>query len=135
MRLVLPLLLTACLLFPASAAFLTHQSPTRTFVSHRESSFQCSSSRYNPEEEEEDDDDNEEIDADSLGDWRAFRRNLAGRMTNAADEEPTSVANKISTENEKVLRTQNQVLANEYKTGAWAHETSMVCIHLLECIC
>ncbi len=77
----------------------------------------------------------EEIDADSLGDWRAFRRNLAGRMTNAADEEPTSVANKISTENEKVLRTQNQVLANEYKTGAWAHETSMVCIHLLECIC
>lgn len=103
-------------------------------MSHRESSFQCSSSRYNPEEEEEDDDD-EEIDADSLGDWRAFRRNLAGRMTNAADEEPTSVANKISTENEKVLRTQNQVLANEYKTGAWAHETSMVCIHPLECIC
>jgi putative transcriptional regulator len=93
-------------------------------VSRRESSFQCSSSRYN-QEEEDDDDDDEEIDADSLGDWRAFRRNLAGRMTNAADEEPTSVANKISTENEKVLRTQNQVLANEYKTGAWAHETSM----------
>jgi len=127
MRLVLPLLLTTARLFPASAAFLTQQS-TCSFVSRRESSFQCSSSRYHQEEEEEDEDD-DEIDADSLGDWRAFRRNLAG-MTNADEHEP-SVA-KISTENEKVLRTQNQVLANEYKTGAWAHETSMVCIHLLE---
>eukprot|EP00544_Gedaniella_sp_CCMP2646_P008571 CAMPEP_0202480610 /NCGR_PEP_ID=MMETSP1361-20130828/525_1 /ASSEMBLY_ACC=CAM_ASM_000849 /TAXON_ID=210615 /ORGANISM="Staurosira complex sp., Strain CCMP2646" /LENGTH=432 /DNA_ID=CAMNT_0049108055 /DNA_START=66 /DNA_END=1364 /DNA_ORIENTATION=+ len=120
MRLVLPLLLTTARLFPASAAFLTQQS-TCSFVSRRESSFQCSSSRYHQEEEEEDEDD-DEIDADSLGDWRAFRRNLAG-MTNADEHEP-SVA-KISTENEKVLRTQNQVLANEYKTGAWAHETSM----------
>jgi hypothetical protein len=128
MRLVLPLLLTTACLFPASAAFLTQQS-TCSFVSRRESSFQCSSSRYHQEEEEEEDEDDDEIDADSLGDWRAFRRNLAG-MTNADEHEPRVA--KISTENEKVLRTQNQVLANEYKTGAWAHETSMVCIHLLE---
>lgn len=78
------------------------------------------------DEEEEDDEEDDEIDADSLGDWRDFRRNLAG-MTSNESKTAVSKSSAGSAENEQVLRTQNEVLANEYKTGVWAHETPTVC--------
>lgn len=63
----------------------------------------------------EDDDEDDYIDTDSLGDWRNFRKSLT--MT---AEKPRPV----SKENEELLATQNQQLFQEYKSGAWAHETS-----------
>jgi hypothetical protein len=96
-------LLTACLL-SASAAFTTkmlirHVNGSPSLVSRRASEADG------------------EIDVDSLGDWRVFRRNLAGLTT---QESPGC------TENERVLRKQNEALANEYHSGVWAHETSTV---------
>lgn len=98
----LRVILTACLL--SASAFTTRIHKSRdSLVSRRIG---------------EDD----EIDPDSLGDWRAFRRSLAGLTT--------TVAGCI--ENERVLRTQNEALADEYRTGVWAHETSTVrCSSLL----
>ena len=83
----------------------------------------CYSAFSNNDDDEEDDDD-DAIDVDSLGDWRDFRRNLAG-MTSESSAASTN-NRKGCAENEQVLRTQNEVLANEYKTGVWAHETSTV---------
>jgi hypothetical protein len=65
----------------------------------------------------EDDDEDDYIDTDSLGDWRNFRKSLT--MT---AEKPRPV----SKENEELLASQNQQLFQEYKSGAWAHETSTV---------
>jgi hypothetical protein len=90
------------------------------------------------EEEEEEDDDDDLIDADSLGDWRAFRRNLAGSSSSLLDNEDDADDKKKdliatprrrkmpSKENEEVLWGQNKDLAQEYSTSVWAHETSTV---------
>ena len=98
------------------------------------------------------DDDDEELDLDSLGDWREFRMNLI----NSASE-PTSttgvtsldgieltdttstVATKkkerpksVSKRNEELLMAQNEILGEEYLKRVWAHESSFVS-QLLPC--
>jgi hypothetical protein len=86
------------------------------------------------EDDEDDDDDDEVMDADSLGDWRTFRRNLASQTlstTGAASqlEEFGGVVPKtksVSKANEELLQKQNEKLAKEYMSGVWAHETSTV---------
>ncbi|CAB9506567.1 Uncharacterized ACR, COG1678 [Seminavis robusta] len=84
------------------------------------------------EDDDEDDDDDDMIDPDSLGDWRDFRRNLAQSelsMQEGTDESSSStvlssVRTSVSKENEQVLFSQNEDLAEEFKNGAWAHEIS-----------
>lgn len=86
----------------------------------------------NQEEEDEEDDDEDEIDPDSLGDWRAFRRNLSfssdGDSTGSdSSEAAVSKKNKaraVSKENEELLKSQSSQLGQEYVSGVWAHETS-----------
>jgi hypothetical protein len=103
---IITVLLAACLL--SASAFTTrihvhvhNRRPSPSLVGRRASASEA----------------DDEIDVDSLGDWRAFRRNLAGLTT---QESPGC------TENEQVLRKQNEALANEYHSGVWAHETSTV---------
>jgi hypothetical protein len=88
------------------------------------------------DEDDDDDDDEDEddvIDADSLGDWRTFRRNLASpTLPNGAasqfEEFGAAVpkTKSVSKANEDLLQTQNEQLAKEYLSGVWAHETSTV---------
>lgn len=90
--------------------------------------------------EDDDGDDDYMIDPDSLGDWRDFRRNLAQSVSASNEEgeerrDPSVVS--VSKENEAVLSSQNKDLAEEYKSGVWAHETStvrehVICIVLIE---
>jgi len=83
---------------------------------------------YDDDKEEEEDDDDDMIDPDSLGDWRAFRRNLAVSSSDPKKEEKTPSKRSVSRQNEELLSSQNEELANEYKTGVWAHETSTVSV-------
>jgi hypothetical protein len=69
---------------------------------------------YNNNEEEDDDDDDEFIDTANLGDWRAFRKSLTGDSKSLESH---------SKENEKVLRTQSEFLADEYTNQVWAQAT------------
>jgi hypothetical protein len=79
------------------------------------------------DDEEEDDDDDDDILTDvSLGDWRKFRASLidgglpgenGGKKVKV---EPTK--NKsVAAENEVLLAQQNEKLAEEYRSGVWAH--------------
>ena len=87
----------------------------------------------------------ENIDVNSLGDWRTFRRNLAetglpsksssSTLTTELDLEslteekeesqsyPTPRPKSVSKKNEEILKDQNNQLAYEYLTGVWAHTT------------
>ena len=87
----------------------------------------CMRSWYGDDREEEDDDDDDEmIDPDSLGDWRAFRRNLAVSSTDPEKTKKTPSKQSVSRQNEELLKSQNEELAKEYTTGVWAHEVSTV---------
>jgi len=74
------------------------------------------------------DDDEDDID---LGDWRKFRANLIDgglptdetTTTEEAAEKP-SKKRSVSKQNELLLEQQNSKLAEEYRTGVWAHVTS-----------
>lgn len=89
--------------------------------------------------DEDEEDDDEYIDTDSLGDWRNFRRSLSmleDSSAVAAEEESSTKSLKASTktvskENEDLLKSQNEELHEEYKSGVWAHETSTVSRSLL----
>lgn len=82
----------------------------------------------------DDDDDDVSIDPDSLGDWRAFRRNLAqsgigvsessseSAEGGSKEKKPEAKPKSVSKRNEELLMSQNKALANEYRTGVWAHE-------------
>ena len=86
-------------------------------------------------DDDEDDDDDDDIDDTSLGDWRKFRASLIdeglpGEET--MDEENVNAITKtddskkktrksVAAKNEKLLEEQNAQLAEEYKTGIWAH--------------
>ena len=121
------------------------------------------------DEEEDEDDDDESIDPASLGDWRTFRRNLLASFADdsaaiKSAEEPFTTTKttkgtsssssssfvsprqtlSVSKENEDILRTQCEKLAQEYIDGVWAHPTSTVrhnhihtvlMICLLVCVC
>jgi hypothetical protein len=109
---------------------LADRSPrSRTSTCH----FYSSASFYDRFEEEDDDDDDPDddvIDPDSLGDWRAFRRNLAMSMNSDDGEHEVgstvSVRTSVSKENEEVLSSQNEALAEEFIQGVWAHTVSTV---------
>lgn len=95
----------------------------------------------------DDDEEEESIDPDSLGDWRAFRMNLAnsdpssaaassidGLDLESADDPsasatfPTTVTSRpksVSKENEELLTAQNSAMAEEYLNGVWAHESAV----------
>mmetsp|Transcript_62313 Transcript_62313/g.184379 ORF Transcript_62313/g.184379 Transcript_62313/m.184379 type:complete len:349 (-) Transcript_62313:1344-2390(-) len=86
--------------------------------------------------DDDDEDDDDAIDPDSLGDWRAFRRNLAqsgietpessGAGTDDGSDEETKKSKverkSVSKRNEALLEAQSEALAKEYKSGVWAHE-------------
>lgn len=81
--------------------------------------------------DDDDDDDDLSIDPNSLGDWRAFRSNLANSgISTPADvpkkKEQAQKRKSVSKENEKLLKRQNTKLAEEYMTGVWAHTTAEV---------
>lgn len=102
-------------------------------------------------------DDDEDDDEIELGDWRAFRSNLAetgirtpddAARDDAADDdgdETTTAAaasslepprrrpRSVSRANEELLRTQSSNLAEEYASGAWAHEIGEVEVGGLVC--
>lgn len=90
------------------------------------------------EDDEEEDDDDDMIDPDSLGDWRDFRRQLAKTTSSSLpvlDSEETVPKGSsavrssfVCKENEEVLYSQNENLAEEYKTGVWAHEITTVSV-------
>jgi len=91
------------------------------------------------EDVDDDDDDDEYIDDSSLGDWRAFRANLAtsGISTGESSEGSSSSSDgaietsappkqsrpkSVSRKNEQLLKSQNEALYREYESGVWAHE-------------
>lgn len=102
-------------------------------------------------------DDDESIDPESLGDWRKFRMNLANSDMSsssassidgidiedtATDEDAPIVVvsttsknrpKSVSKQNEELLSTQNAALAEEYRTGVWAHEAAIPEIGGLVC--
>jgi len=126
----------------------------------------------NNEDDDDDDDDDGIIDPSSLGDWRAFRMNLANSglssppspssaidgidltemsTTDGGDGDESSASTvssyssavssssssssgsgssgggrpkSVSKRNEALLDSQNAALAEEYLTGAWAHESA-----------
>lgn len=95
----------------------------------------------------DDDRDDEAIDPSSLGDWRAFRMNLANTdlsssesssidgleledagAPSAAAASPattTSRPTSVSKQNEALLAAQNAAMAEEYLNGVWAHESAV----------
>lgn len=100
---------------------------------------------YDNEDDDEDDYD-DYIDDTSLGDWRAFRANLAssgiptgtssdGSSADASSsKEPNAIdadaaaknpsqqrPRSVSKKNEELLKSQNEQLYKEYETGVWAH--------------
>jgi len=122
-------------------------SATKMETPNRLPGFVLSSSG-NDDEEDEEEDEEESIDPDSLGDWRAFRMNLANAdptatsassidgldLEDAGDASaaaafPTSTTKSrpksVSKENEELLATQNSAMADEYLNGAWAHEAAV----------
>ena len=100
-------------------------------------------------------DDDDDIDPNSLGDWRAFRMNLANTGLSDSqsssssidgidlEEQPTESSSataasdsaaapsapsrpkSVSKKNEELLNDQSAVLAEEYLTGVWAHESAV----------
>jgi hypothetical protein len=120
----------------------TRSKIIRTCHYYSSSSFH---GRLGEEDDDDDDDDNDEddcvLDPDSLGDWRDFRRNLAMSMKNSDDAiydfgSKVSVQASVSKENEEVLASQNEALAEEFIKGVWAHKVSTVCLCSgLTCLC
>jgi len=101
----------------------------------------------------DEDSDDESIDPNSLGDWRAFRMNLANTDINSGESSSTSSIDgidledeskdsstvgvsastsstasrpkSVSAQNEELLNSQSAKLAEEYLNGVWAHESSI----------
>ena len=96
-------------------------------------------------------DDDDEIDPNSLGDWRQFRMNLSQGAPSTSSSEAsidgmdlgetgadTKVTTKerprsVSAKNEELLQAQNSRLAEEYMNGVWAHESALVEVGGLVC--
>ncbi|KAL3799135.1 hypothetical protein HJC23_002263 [Cyclotella cryptica] len=159
-------LFVAAALSPIAAFEFTRSRLSRSFGTHRNSqsnscqsvlSVPCASQhRHCPpllfmtKEQDED----EEIDPNSLGDWRTFRMNLVTASSSIGvtpdvtsidgitleDEETSSSSNSgkismksatvsrpksVSKRNEEILMAQNELLGEEYLKGAWAHESAV----------
>ena len=90
---------------------------------------------YDDDDDDDDDDDEEEdsSSASSLEDWRKFRASLIASEQKGDDDDDDKIENNNNTnakeslpsnnrnENEELLKRQNKALANEYKSGVWAH--------------
>ena len=77
------------------------------------------------DDEEDDDDDEGELDS-SLGDWRKFRATLIdgglpGEQSSVGGQEVKKERKAVAEKNEALLAQQNEKLAEEYKSGVWAH--------------
>lgn len=89
----------------------------------------------------------DEIDLDSMGDWRQFRMNLINSASASSTSgvtsldgidiatETSSVMTKakerpksVSKRNEEVLMAQSEMLGEEYLKTVWAHESAIVSI-------
>jgi hypothetical protein len=92
-------------------------------------------------------DDDDDIDLDSLGDWRTFRMNLVASSSSSSTVPETSVdgislsnddglisltsvrkgrVTSVSKRNEELLMAQNENLGEEYIKGVWAHASAIV---------
>lgn len=107
-----------------------------------------------PPSSDDDEDDDDSIDPNSLGDWRAFRMNLANTDLSSPSTSSTSIdgigleeegviqdsssiapaaetapqksrPKSVSKKNEELLNAQNAILAEEYLNGVWAHESAI----------
>ena len=137
------LLTTLCLVLETTWSFQSHASSSRRkHLSFHRRTFSTTALKdgiyYNDFEDYGNDNSNndgknsnneeeEYIDTDGLGDWRAFRLNLAeSGVASASTTRTKTVPKSISKENEEILRSQSQELADEFSTGVWAHETFTV---------
>ena len=66
--------------------------------------------------------DDEEIDDSSLGDWRKFRASLIdGGLPGSTEQKEKPSKKSVAEKNEELLAQQNEKLAEEYRSGVWAH--------------
>ena len=73
-------------------------------------------------DDDDDDDEEELVDEASLGDWRKFRASLiSSESSSSASSSKRTKAERVAAQNEALLAQQNQALAQEYRTGVWAH--------------
>jgi len=78
---------------------------------------------YASSDDEIEDDDISDVD---LGDWRKFRASLINNGISTGDEEIKTEKRqkpRVAEQNEQLLEEQNAILAEEYRSGAWAHTT------------
>lgn len=94
------------------------------------------------ETDEDEDGDEEELNADSLGDWRKFRASLIDgglpsdkpkTVDSSSSSKKLSSKKSVAAKNEELLAKQNQALAEEYRTGVWAHKISQAEVGGLLC--
>ena len=97
--------------FPSSRCVHTSITPPRLFMAP-----------LNNEDDDEEDEDDADIDIDLLGDWRAFRMNLAGGEDKESGRGKPAERKSVSKQNEELLKTQNLDLAEEYISKVWVHE-------------
>jgi len=109
--------------------------PTNQLVPYprSQSTFALRASSDDKEDDDDDDDEESSIDDTSLGDWRKFRASLIdGGLPSAPSSTATTTktagsstkSNKkksVAAKNEELLAKQNEKLAEEYRTGVWAH--------------
>lgn len=103
-------LTTVSLRMDAATATARPMAPTRLYAS-------------NDEGEDDDDDDMEDVD---LGDWRKFRASLIDTGISTGEEEKNKEKESkpsVADKNEQLLEKQNAQLAEEYRSGVWAHTT------------
>lgn len=115
--------------------FQSAATPCGIFQSKRYSLVLRASTDDDDNDDDDDDDDDYSIDDASL-DWRKFRASLIdeglpGEVTSQKDgkisdsttnaEDKKKTRKSVAVQNEKLLEEQNAQLAEEYKTGIWAH--------------
>ena len=99
--------------------------------------------RAGPDDEDDDDDEDDEQDLDDsrLGDWRKFRATLIdgglpGELSSTSDDQEKAQKKKqkaVPEMNAALLAKQNEKLAEEYRTGVWAHTIGQVEVGGLLC--
>ena len=90
--------------------------------------FDSDGRNYEDDNDDDDDDDDDiQIDDSSLGDWRKFRASLIDGGLTSTDETSGEQTNKpkkrqpVAKQNELLLEKQSAKLAEEYRSGVWAH--------------
>jgi hypothetical protein len=83
---------------------------------------------YATDEDDDDDDDYDDMESSNLGDWRKFRASLIDEGLPGENNEKS-----VATENEALLEQQNKELAEEYRSGIWAHTIGQAEVGALLC--